>query len=60
VNAHTPIVGLTANVLPGARERCMAAGMDDFIAKPVDLGELYAVVDRVLLQPPRSMALAAQ
>jgi signal transduction histidine kinase/CheY-like chemotaxis protein len=48
VNAQTPIIGLTANVLPGVRERCIAAGMDDFIAKPVDLEALYGAIARSL------------
>ncbi len=47
-NARTPIIGLTANVLPGVRERCLSAGMDDFIGKPVELDELYELVERTL------------
>jgi signal transduction histidine kinase/ActR/RegA family two-component response regulator len=47
-NARTPIIGLTANVLEGVRESCLAAGMDDFVSKPLDLRLLYQVVERVL------------
>jgi len=37
-----PILALTANVLDGDRERCLNAGMDDYIAKPIRSKELLA------------------
>jgi signal transduction histidine kinase/CheY-like chemotaxis protein len=48
---HVPIVALTASAVQGDRERCFAAGMDDYISKPFELAELAAVLFRVL--PPR-------
>jgi PAS domain S-box-containing protein len=42
---HTPIVAMTANTDSSDRERCFAAGMDDFISKPVDLEALCAMVE---------------
>ena len=46
--ARIPIVAMTANATSGDREKCMAAGTDDYIAKPVTKGVLLAVVDKWL------------
>ena len=43
-----PVVALTANTLEGDRRRCLEAGMDGFIGKPVCVDELIAVLDRLL------------
>ncbi|MGE4061995.1 MAG: ATP-binding protein [Rhodospirillaceae bacterium] len=43
-----PIVAITANVLQGEAERCLAAGMDDFLPKPVELKVLKGVLDKWL------------
>ena len=42
-----PIIAITANALPGDRERCLAAGMTDFISKPFTLRKLQAVMQAV-------------
>ena len=43
---HTPIVALTADALPGDRERCLESGMDDYMTKPVSGAALAASVER--------------
>jgi signal transduction histidine kinase/CheY-like chemotaxis protein len=44
--ASTPIIALTANALPGDRERCLEAGMDDYIPKPLQMARLAEVLGR--------------
>ena len=43
---RVPIVALTGNAMPGDREACVAAGMDDYLAKPFSLNALRAMVDK--------------
>jgi CheY-like chemotaxis protein len=45
IGLHTPIIALTAHTMQGDRERCLNAGMDNFITKPVNAEELIAIVE---------------
>jgi signal transduction histidine kinase/CheY-like chemotaxis protein len=48
---RVPIVAMTASAMRGDRERCLAAGMDDYIAKPIDSTKLDQILERWLPQP---------
>jgi len=48
--ARVPIVAMTAHAMKGDRERCLAAGMDGYIAKPIQPRELYDTIERVFAE----------
>lgn len=48
---HTPIIAMTASAMKDDREACIAAGMDDYVTKPVRLDDLYRMLDKWLPGP---------
>jgi CheY-like chemotaxis protein len=56
LGGHVPIIALTANSMTGDREKCLEAGMDAYLSKPVDQTELMTAIERVL---PRGVHASA-
>jgi CheY-like chemotaxis protein len=50
--AHVPIVAMTAHAMTGDRERCLQAGMDAYVSKPLRPDELLAVIDGLFVATP--------
>ncbi|HEY6765524.1 MAG TPA: response regulator, partial [Candidatus Sulfotelmatobacter sp.] len=45
---HVPIIAMTAHALKGDQERCLTAGMDAYVAKPIRTSELFETIERTL------------
>jgi PAS domain S-box-containing protein len=50
-----PVIAMTANAMTGDREKAIAAGMNDHIAKPIDVGEMFATLARWVLPAPAAL-----
>jgi CheY-like chemotaxis protein len=49
---HTPIVALSANTHEEARQQCLRAGMDDYLAKPISMKDLWIMLRKWKCLPP--------
>ena len=56
---HVPVVAMTAHALQGDRERCLEAGMDEYIAKPIHCRQLLETIERALGAPTATEPTAA-
>ena len=52
---HTPIVAMTASAMKGDRERCLDAGMDGYVSKPIDPQQLYQAIEEFAPRGPTGL-----
>jgi CheY-like chemotaxis protein len=53
-DSHVPIIAMTARAMKGDEQRCLAVGMDAYIAKPISAEALFSLVSRYACSPRRA------
>jgi CheY-like chemotaxis protein len=48
IGGHIPIIAMTAHALKGDQERCISAGMDGYVSKPIRTSELFSTIESML------------
>jgi two-component system sensor histidine kinase/response regulator len=60
--SHVTIIGLTAHAMKGDREICLAAGMDEYLSKPINPKDLFALIESITglpaSAPPNSVLIS--
>ena len=58
-SVHRPIVALTANAIKGDRENCLAAGMDEYVTKPIEPAELFRAIRTAMPKVERARIISS-